>query len=708
MRPSLVFFMLYLSVAASAAPIIVDTGGSGDYLTIQEGIDAASYGDTVLVMCGTYYEHDIVMKSGIYLTSETGQPECVTVDAGSLGRALYCSGADSTTIMEGLTIANGFSPVDGGAMFCEYSSLTITNCAFTDNWARNEWGHVRGGGIAFEWSSPTITDCDFSGNAVNSGWPHGESHGGALSFYQSDSVITDGVFLGNGDRTSAGGGVYGNNSPLTLIGCTFEENVAGYGAGIYAGGPVLIDCVFSRNGHGYSHGGAAHVGHGGTITGCTFEDNVAEFGGALWCGSGSTITDCIFLRNSAHYTGAVDCFGPTTIEGCTFSGNRSDWCAGAIYMYDGGTVQQCVITDNLAVRSGGGICCGTSHEGSSTAIINCVIAENESYETGGGIACVETTAILIVGCTILGNTAWGGGGAISASGSAHPIVENSILSFSHAGGSVLCDSTSSASLTCTDVFGNEEGDWTECIADQEFLSGNFSLDPLFCDMASGDFSLCANSPCLPATRDCEELIGALGQGCGNCDSPVEGVLFVTSCDEETVTLRWTLAGLDGYAGINIYRATDESGDFIKLNDVLLPASLPGIYIDATVWPGTAFTYQLKAVYADGTEEDAGESVSATTPGRLTAVLRAPSPNPFSDRCVFELDLPSSSNSATIGVFDVAGRCVKSLHDAPLTRGRHEFAWDGFDNDGSQCAAGVYFVRCESGELVLRQSAVLLR
>jgi len=52
--------------------------------------------------------------------------------------------------------------------------------------------------------------------------------------------------------------------------------------------------------------------------------------------------------------------------------------------------------------------------------------------------------------------------------------------------------------------------------------------------------------------------------------------------------------------------------------------------------------------------------------------------------------------------------VKRLHDGPLTRGRHGFAWNGLDTDGSQCAAGVYFVRCESGDLVLRQGTVLLR
>lgn len=63
-----------------------------DHATIQEAIDAAdgSAGDTVLISCGTYHESIIVVrgKSGIIIRSESGDPDCVTIDADGAGRVL--------------------------------------------------------------------------------------------------------------------------------------------------------------------------------------------------------------------------------------------------------------------------------------------------------------------------------------------------------------------------------------------------------------------------------------------------------------------------------------------------------------------------------------------------------------------------------------------------------------------------------------------
>jgi len=139
----------------------------GDAPTIQAGVDSASAGDTVLVACGTYAEADLSLKSGIVLRSETGQADCVTIDAQGEGRVFWCVGVDSTASIEGLTLtggaANGVVWPDntGGAMYCENSSLAISGCVFDDNSA------AYGGAVTLRYSSPAITQCTFVYNSAS-------------------------------------------------------------------------------------------------------------------------------------------------------------------------------------------------------------------------------------------------------------------------------------------------------------------------------------------------------------------------------------------------------------------------------------------------------------------------------------------------------------------------------------------------------------
>jgi hypothetical protein len=76
--------------------------------------------------------------------------------------------------------------------------------------------------------------------------------------------------------------------------------------------------------------------------------------------------------------------------------------------------------------------------------------------------------------------------------------------------------------------------------------------------------------------------------------------------------------------------------------------------------------------------------------RRTAVLAA-WPNPSRTRTRLQV-LPSSAAPARLGVYDAAGRCVRTLVAGSLGT----FEWDGTQDDGTPCSAGTYFVHARDG------------
>ncbi len=73
------------------------------------------------------------------------------------------------------------------------------------------------------------------------------------------------------------------------------------------------------------------------------------------------------------------------------------------------------------------------------------------------------------------------------------------------------------------------------------------------------------------------------------------------------------------------------------------------------------------------------------------------PNPFVSQTVLRYAVPFDAR-ATLGVYDAAGKLVRTLLDGSTTRGSHGIVWDGADDRGHPVSTGTYFCRLKSGGL----------
>jgi hypothetical protein len=231
-----------------------------DAATIQAGIDLATEGDNVIIDCGTYYEHDLVLKSGVTLRSDTQDPNCVIIDAQQQGRVIYGMNLLSDTRIEGLTLTGGLAigsePAgDGAAIYCYNSVLRVQNCILTANSAERN-----GGALFIGHSNNTlVSDCTFEEN-------HCGGVGGGMEYWESDAELVGCRFFGNYSDTH-GGAIDLNASDMTIRSCVIGDNVADLeGGGLHAANssPDIGFCTFSGN--GAQDGGALRVVSDGTAS----------------------------------------------------------------------------------------------------------------------------------------------------------------------------------------------------------------------------------------------------------------------------------------------------------------------------------------------------------------------------------------------------------------------------------------------------------
>jgi hypothetical protein len=166
----ILIIFLFISNTLFSQIITIKQDGTGDFTTIQEGINASIDGDTVLVYPGTYFENinyfgNSITVASLYLTTQDKSYINTTIIDGNQNGSCVriSSNEDESTVLCGFTIQNGTGySVDliGGGLYIKNSSITIKFCIIVNNFARYGGGiycfnsHINliGSLIAYNWS----------------------------------------------------------------------------------------------------------------------------------------------------------------------------------------------------------------------------------------------------------------------------------------------------------------------------------------------------------------------------------------------------------------------------------------------------------------------------------------------------------------------------------------------------------------------------
>ena len=297
--------------------------------------------------------------------------------------------------------------VEGGAIFCLNTALTIDDSEFTDNWTtignggaisflsfvparkallsnstfKKNVADNNGGAISLlglgSATSGKITDCHFKNNATMAN----KTMGGAISVMSMMMLVADSSFNHN-SSTSLGGAVALTSCFTDVTNCLFKNNIAngsGGTASLIAGGGIsdyegeiaVSDTTFKNN-QSDELGGGTHTFHSyASFENVRYIKNKASQGGGHYSQKdfSAFISDSLFKKNKAnidpYYQNTKQIGGAVAIYLSEFKLRDLDVIAngtagsnGGIYIKNGfGSINKCTIKDNehhgLQISGGG-------------------------------------------------------------------------------------------------------------------------------------------------------------------------------------------------------------------------------------------------------------------------------------------------------------------------------------------------------------------
>ena len=381
-----------------------------DFAKVVKNINASGVDDeNVIELCADItltVNHTLKRSTTIKSKDEdrkisiNGSNAGITVTGEGTVLNLGAKGYDKKLTIEGdgdARIQAAFVTVSEGATANMYENVTLQNRKSTGNAYVLVTGsksvfNMRGGvtencsraviadsGATFHMFDGEIKDCKVYGNGV-------------ILVYDNSKFIMEGGTISECEAPiNNGGGLYADNSTITISNGAISGCKGGCGGGLYAknsstitiSGGTISECeALTDNGGGlYADNSTINIS-GGTISGCK-----GVWGGGLYAENSSTIE-----------------ISDGTISGCTVGAGGGLFVDSSTVRISGGIISGCITSDT---GNGGGL-----YANHSTIKITGGRIENNKAAHGGGVALIGKTTFEkpITNWTVIGNEAYATGG----------------------------------------------------------------------------------------------------------------------------------------------------------------------------------------------------------------------------------------------------------------------------------------------------------
>ena len=335
--------------------------------SIQEAIDAAVAGDTVLA------------TDGVYSVGGRAAPGMALHNRVLITNAISVQSVNG----ESLTRIQGQGPVGPVAARCAY----LTNGAIL-------------GGFRLE-----------AGRTFDAAYPGEEDRSGGGAVLSADCLLFDCRVSGN-EAAYCGGGVYAYPN-ASVESCAIVGNRAMEGGGVFLRSGTLLSCELNGNVADPGDGGGADV-FDGDVADCAFVANNGHWGGGLFLDGGSA-SGILAVSNVASSGGGVFA-AEAMLDGVRLFRNSAANSGGGAYLELCALANGVVSNNDLAWGSGG----GGAADGAGLAVLggqldHCLVLDNRGFDAddcGGGISSrgPDLFPTMVSDCVIQGNSAGEGGG----------------------------------------------------------------------------------------------------------------------------------------------------------------------------------------------------------------------------------------------------------------------------------------------------------